>query len=384
MDQPRLGRPYPVENAPNPLQQLYAPGPSFFALPSSPQSQMPYSSPSSSAASESSGLASCPSSPLRDVVKRPSTRPLPNLPLELQMIIIKDTIELYRQDEKRASLSGSSRSTRTGSQPAVQRLARIVGTEPIPSEGLLDWGSGVSDWSMRDGAMARMTGGDRHPDEPVEEFGKWGLALVSRTWNAIASPLLYRNIQLSQPASYALLASLLTSTDPTAPPVGKWIKRAVLRDVPVQTWADKETDVGRVMSHLSDLEVFKVRYKSRPEAVESMTVPLRLQPDVWEIYPNANPKVSVPTDARALPFRRQTEPCLLFIVPSYHQHHLHTFSLPRVTTAWPRLRQTSSDFLLCLSHPPPLAQKFPSLPLRSHRMSTFSESGHLVSFLAEC
>ena len=63
--------------------------------------------------------------------------------------------------------------------------------------------------------------------------------------------------------------------------------------MPLLTWLDKTTDVGKVMSHLTDLEVFKVRYRTRQEGEENMTVPLRLQPDVWEIYPNANPKVSV-------------------------------------------------------------------------------------------
>ena len=190
MDQPRLGRPYPVENAPNPLQHLHAsPPPPQLSAPNTPSSTSTYSSASSST-SEPNGLALCPSSPPRDAGRPPAARPLPYLPLELQMMIIRDTIELYRQDEKRASPSGGSgaKAGKTASEPsAAQRLARIVGLELETAEDVMDLGSGRSDWSFRKGTMAFLTEGDRHPDEEVEETGKWGLALVSRTVRTPAS-----------------------------------------------------------------------------------------------------------------------------------------------------------------------------------------------------
>jgi hypothetical protein len=117
------------------------------------------------------------------------------------------------------------------------------------------------------------------------------IAFSRSQWNEIVSPLLYRNIQLSQPASYSILASLLTSTDPEAPPVAKWIKRAVLREVPHLALLDKESDVGKVIASLRDLEIFKVRYRTRQDGEENLVALLRGQPDVWELYPNVNPKV---------------------------------------------------------------------------------------------
>ena len=126
-------------------------------------------------------------------------------------------------------------------------------------------------------------------------------------WNEISLPLLYRNIQLSQPASYTILASLLTSPPPSSssssssfgpPPVAKWIKRAVLREVPPTAWLDPTSDVGKVIGSLKDLEIFKVRYRARIEGEEDRMVvvggvPIRErgQKEMWDVYPGVNPKV---------------------------------------------------------------------------------------------
>ncbi|KAL7410489.1 hypothetical protein BDY24DRAFT_400004 [Mrakia frigida] len=287
----------------------------------------------------------------------PAARRMPHLPLELQMIIIKDCIELYRQDEKINSSSSSSSGSGGGKKKqqasataaATTRLAQIVGMEleVMEAEEREEIGTKATSWEVKGGGsgsvLATFVEGDRSPDEEVEERSRWGLALVSKTWNEISLPLLYRNIQLSQPSSYTILASLLTSPpSPFVPPVAKWIKRAVLREVPPTAWFDRESDVGKVIRSLQDLEIFKVRYRARVEGEEGVPVRERGQKEMWDVYPGVNPKV-------------------------YHQHHLHTFTLPSITSAWPRLRQTSSDFMFCLTHPPPMVQKFPSLPLRSHR-----------------
>jgi len=280
---------------------------------------------------------------------------MPHLPLELQMIIIKDCIELYRQDEKNSSSSSSSAAKKqqqqqstSGSGSAVAaatRLAQIVGMELEVMEAeereeiTGGMGSGPKSWEVvvgnGGGAFAKFVEGDRSADEEVEERSRWGLALVSKTvslasfflfvvssisilsrtrsaslltlsffwsqWNEISLPLLYRNIQLSQPASYTILARLLTSPPSSSstsfgpPPVAKWIKRAVLREVPPTAWLDPTSDVGKVIGSLKDLEIFKVRYRARIEGEEDVVGGVSMrdrgQKEMWEAYPGVNPKV---------------------------------------------------------------------------------------------
>jgi hypothetical protein len=107
-------------------------------------------------------------------------------------------------------------------------------------------------------------------------------------WSSVALPLLYRNIQLTCPNSYRALADLLNS--PRGKVVIPWFRRAILREVPAFSWSNPESDVGRVLARLRDLEVFKIRFRSRE--IETETIPLGIPPpSVWEKYPSINPKV---------------------------------------------------------------------------------------------
>jgi hypothetical protein len=126
-------------------------------------------------------------------------------------------------------------------------------------------------------------------------------------------------------SAYQLLATQLSS--PRGKTLRKWIKRVVLRDVP-GSWINSTSSVGTVLSNLGPLESLKVRFMDpfegrhagvtrRVAAVEGeeeeegsegsdhgeededeeQELLWKTDPSIWEMYPNLNPRMCVPSSS---------------------------------------------------------------------------------------
>jgi hypothetical protein len=157
-------------------------------------------------------------------------------------------------------------------------------------------------------------------------------------WHALAEPELYKTVSLSSSRSYMLLGRALSSPSgqlaecDRARRLRRWIKRAVLRNVPSHVWRESSSGWGRVLGGLRDLDSLKVRFADSAEGrlaglpvrrsavgalADDLAPPdgasdgsdsvgpagevegaapaeIQMEPSVWATYPNLNPRMYVP------------------------------------------------------------------------------------------